>query len=92
MDLLTELKKRADANGDGKINTNDLSDLQAQFNDQGGSLESLKGAADANGDGKIDLQDVQGVLDKLSLPGASDTGAKAHGNILDKLGGFFKHK
>ncbi len=95
MDLLTELKKRADANGDGKINASDLEDLKGQFGEFGGTLDNLKGLADSNGDGKIDVKDAQGVLDKLNVLGAitgAGTGKKKKGSIFDTIGGLFGKK
>ena len=93
MDLLNELKKRGDANGDGKINAKDLEDLQGQFKEYSGVLGNLKGIADSNGDGKIDINDAQGVLDKLNMLGAiTGGGKKKKGGILDTLGGLFGKK
>ncbi len=94
MDLLNELKKRGDANGDGKINAKDLEDLQAQFGQYSEVLGNLKGVADSNGDGKIDFKDAQGVLDKLDMLGQLTGGGKKkkNGGILDTLSGLFGKK
>lgn len=61
MDLFTEVQKRADANGDGKLSVEDLNSLKAQFPDQAGLLDQAKDIADRNNDGKLDLADVQGL-------------------------------
>ncbi len=59
MDLLGEVKKRADANGDGKLSIEDLNSLKEQFPDQAGLLDKAKAIADQNGDGKVDLGDLK---------------------------------
>ena len=92
MDLLTELKKRGDANGDGKINAKDLEDLQGQFKEYSGALGNLKGVADSNGDGKIDVKDAQGILDKLDMLGSLSGSKKKRGSIFDTIGGLFGKK
>jgi hypothetical protein len=92
MDLLTELKKRGDANGDGKINAKDLEDLQGQFKQYSGVLGNLKGLADSNGDGKIDFSDAQGILDKVNMLDSLSGKGKNKGGILGKLGSLFGKK
>jgi hypothetical protein len=69
MSILTDLQKRADTNGDGKIDAKDLQDLQDQYKQYGDILGNLKGVADSNGDGKIDMNDIQGAMDKLDTLG-----------------------
>lgn len=59
MDLLGEVKKRADANGDGKLSIDDLNSLKEQYPDQAGLLDKAKEIADQNGDGKVDLSDIK---------------------------------
>ncbi len=74
MDLVAEVQKLADANGDGKLSVDDLNSLKEKFPDQAELLDKAKDAADQNGDGKVDLADLQG----LDL-----------GSLGDKLGGLF---
>ena len=57
MDLFNKLKAQADANGDGKINKDDLEALRSEDNTE--MLEELKDIADQNDDGKIDLNDLK---------------------------------
>lgn len=75
MDLVGEVQKIADANGDGKLSVEDLDSLKQKFPDQADLLDKAKAIADQNGDGKIDLADMQG-FDLSSLG--------------EKLGGLFK--
>jgi len=75
MDLVGEVQKLADANGDGKLSTDDLASLKEKFPDQTELLDKAKDAADQNSDGKVDLADIQG----FDL-----------GSLGDKLGGLFK--
>lgn len=72
MGLLDELKAKADANGDGKIDAADLKSLEGKVPTE--KLDELKKKADANGDGKLDLSDVNGALGSLgdTLGGLKD--------------------
>ena len=59
MNLYDEVRKLADANGDGKINKDDVEKLREQYPDQGNVLDKVKAAADTNDDGKIGIDDLQ---------------------------------
>lgn len=61
MDLLAEVKKRADANGDGKLSSEDIASLKEQYPDQAGMLDKVKAIADQNSDGKVDLSDLKNL-------------------------------
>lgn len=57
MSLLDDIKAKADTNGDGKIDQNDLETLR---NDQnGGVIDKLKAMADRNADSKLDIDDLK---------------------------------
>ncbi len=59
MSFIDDLKAKADQNGDGKINKEDLDGLQDKLpKDQ---VEKLKNMADQNGDGKIDVNDIKNI-------------------------------
>lgn len=74
MNLLDDLKAKADANGDGKLTSADLEDLKKTYADQLPKLDELKAKADGNGDGKLDLADAKGAFANLgdSLSGLKD--------------------
>lgn len=59
MALLDDLKKRADANGDGKLTKADLDSFNTPENKQ--KIDELKKTADRNGDGKVDFSDAKGL-------------------------------
>lgn len=65
MNLIEELKAKADANGDGKLDADDLNHFQEQHPEQREKVEQLKAKADTNGDGKVDFADVQGMFGAL---------------------------
>ncbi len=76
MNLLDDLKAKADLNGDGKLSVEDLESLKDGVNND--QLDQLKQFADQNGDGKLDFEDVKNF----------DFG-KVVDNVKDKLGGLF---
>lgn len=57
MSLLDDMKAKADANGDGKLNTDDLEALRNS--DNGEIIDKLKAAADQNDDGKLSFDDAK---------------------------------
>ncbi|MDZ7786062.1 MAG: hypothetical protein U5L95_02990 [Candidatus Saccharibacteria bacterium] len=57
MSLFSDIKAKADANGDGKVNKDDLEALRDDMN--GDKIDQLKSVADQNGDGKLTLDDVK---------------------------------
>ena len=57
MSLLDDIKTKADANGDGKLNSEDLESLRSGNNGQ--LIDKLKAAADQNDDGKLSFEDVK---------------------------------
>lgn len=59
MALMDELKKYADANGDGKLSKADLDTFNTPENKQ--KIDELKMAADRNSDGKVDFNDAKGM-------------------------------
>lgn len=61
MDLFSEVKKLADANGDGKLSTDDIAALREKYPEQSGMLDKAKELADQNNDGKVDLRDLQNL-------------------------------
>ncbi len=84
MDVLSDLKAKADANGDGKLSKEDLEGLSNVLpTDQ---LEQLKAKADANGDGKIDFEDVK----KIDFSNVVDDAKDALDGARENLGGMFK--
>jgi hypothetical protein len=76
MGLLDEIKAKADANGDGKVDKADLEALRSGEN--AGAIDQLESLADQNGDGKITLDDAKSI----------DLGALGD-DIKGKLGGMF---
>jgi uncharacterized protein (DUF2141 family) len=77
MSVFDELKAKADANGDGKLTTEDLKSLEGKLPTE--QLNGLKAKADANGDGKIDLSDLGGL---------KDLGGNLGSKLGDTLGGL----
>lgn len=74
MNLLEEIKQRADANADGKLTLDDINALREKFPDQANVLDKVKALADANGDGKVD----PGDLKNFNL-----------GDVMGKVGSLF---
>lgn len=79
MSVFDDIKAKADANGDGTINMDDLNDFKDQLSpDQFAQLkEQLLG-----NDGQLSLGDLQNI----NLGNFGDT----FNSIKDSLGGFFK--
>lgn len=61
MALFDELKAKADANGDGKVDASDIEALKTTYGDEVEKLDELKAMADANSDGKVDMADIQSL-------------------------------
>lgn len=57
MSLIDDIKAKADANGDGKINKDDLEALRTGENSQ--KIDELKSLADQNDDGQLNFEDVK---------------------------------
>lgn len=81
MNLFDEIKAKADANGDGALTLDDLSELQQNHPELGAQLDQLKQQADANGDGKIDFNDIGNFLQGLQ---------GTQGDVLGKIGELFR--
>lgn len=75
MSLLDDIKAKADANGDGSLNLDDLNSLKDQFSPE--QFDQLKEKLLGN-DGKLSMDDVQNNLGDV------------FNNVKDSLGGFFK--
>ena len=59
MSLIDDLKAKADRNGDGKLNAEDLESLKDGLNNE--QLDRLKQLADRNQDGKLSWDDVKNI-------------------------------
>lgn len=70
MSVFDDIKAKADANGDGKLDQNDLSDLEGKIPQN--KLAELKNLADQNGDGKVDFGDMQHINLDDTLTKAKD--------------------
>lgn len=57
MSLFDDIKAKADTNGDGKINKDDLEALRSGDNND--LINKLKDLADQNDDGKLNLNDLK---------------------------------
>lgn len=57
MSIFDQLKEKADQNGDGRLNKDDLEALKDGNNDE--LLDKLKDAADQNDDGKLSFDDAK---------------------------------
>jgi Ca2+-binding EF-hand superfamily protein len=79
MSIFDDLKAKADANGDGKIDFSDVQGLKDQL--PADQFEKLQGMADSNGDGKINLDDLKSV----DMDAAADS-------LKDSWGGLFGKK
>lgn len=79
MSLFDTLKAKADANGDGKIDKNDLEGMKDGTNNE--HIDKLKAMADRNGDGKLSVEDAKNI----------DLGSLAS-DAKSKLGGMFGGK
>ena len=75
MSLFDDIKAKADANGDGALNMDDLNSLKDQFSPE--QFDQLKEKLLGN-DGKLSMDDVQNNLGDV------------FNNVKDSLGGFFK--
>ena len=64
MSIFDDLRSKADANGDGKINKDDLEALRGHISDD--QIDDLKKKADANGDGKVDASDLNDLKGQVS--------------------------
>jgi Ca2+-binding EF-hand superfamily protein len=69
MSVVDDIKAKMDANGDGKLNKDDLEDMNQKGLDQD-IVTQLKVRADQNGDGKVDLADLKAV--NLDISGLKD--------------------
>ncbi|MGB4966745.1 MAG: hypothetical protein WBO35_00935 [Candidatus Saccharimonadales bacterium] len=69
MSVVDDIKAKMDANGDGKLNNDDLEDMKQKGLDQD-IVTQLKVRADQNGDGKVDLADLKAV--NLDISGLKD--------------------
>lgn len=76
MSLLDDIKAKADANGDGAINMDDLNAMKDQFSPE--QFDQLKEKLLGN-DGKLSLDDLKNF-------NLGDT----FNSVKDSLGGFFK--
>lgn len=84
MSLLDDIKAKADANGDGKINLDDLEALRT--GDNGNIIDQLKEKA-LGSDGKLDMNDLTNFNFDGIKAGATDLVDKAKdslGDIFDK--------
>lgn len=79
MSLLDDIKAKADANGDGKLSVDDLTELKDKLPSD--KLDELRQLADQNDDGKINVEDLKNfnIGDVL-------------GNAKDSLGSIFGKK
>jgi hypothetical protein len=81
--ILDDIKAKADANGDGKVNLDDLESLRNDQNSE--AIDSLKERATGS-DGKLDLGDL-GNLNLENLKGAAgDAFEAAKGSFGDLFG------
>lgn len=76
MSLLDDIKAKADANGDGTLNMDDLNNMKDQLSPE--QFDQLKEKLLGN-DGQLSLDDLQNF-------NLGDT----FNNVKDYLGGFFK--
>jgi Ca2+-binding EF-hand superfamily protein len=72
------LKTKADANGDGRLNFEDLTSLKGKMS--GEQFEQLKKLADRNTDGSINFEDVKG----LDFGSALDDAKNKLGDLFGK--------
>lgn len=83
MSILDDIKAKADANGDGKINADDLESLR---NDENSSvIDKLKETA-LGSDGKFSMEDVQRNFEDLKK-NAGDAVDKAKDSLGNIFGG-----
>lgn len=82
MSLLDDIQAKADANGDGKINADDLNSLKDQLPTD--LFDQVKGKLDASGDGKVGLDDLKSIDFNALGDQAKD--------LLGKVGDFFGKK
>ncbi len=85
--LLADAKAKADANGDGKLNADDLNALATQHGLDEDMLDSLKAKGDSNGDGKVDLQDIQDAASKFNIHDVAGGVAGAVNDFKDRMFG-----
>ena len=57
--IIADAQAKADANGDGKLSTEDLNHLAKEHGIDPKVLDGFKAKADANGDGRLGLEDIQ---------------------------------
>lgn len=78
MNILDELKAKADTNGDGKVDRSDIEALKSKYPDYADTLDELKAKADANNDGRVNFSDVSDLFGDLK-DGMSEFGKKIFG-------------
>ncbi len=59
MSVLDDIKAKADANGDGKLDASDLEGFKDKM--PADKFDELKSKLDASGDGKLSFDDIQGL-------------------------------
>ena len=79
MSLLDDIKSKADANGDGKIDQHDLESLRSSDNNQ--IIDQLKEKADQNNDGRLDLEDLK----NLDFGNLANDAKNAFSDVTGKL-------
>ena len=57
--IITDAQTKADANGDGKLSTEDIDTLAEKHGIDSRVVDTLKAKADANGDGRLGVEDLQ---------------------------------
>ncbi len=70
MSLFDDIKAKADANGDGKVDKTDLESLKDGDNNP--IIDQLKEVADHNADGKLDMSDLRNFDFNSVLGGLKD--------------------
>jgi hypothetical protein len=86
--LLSDAQSKADANGDGKLNFDDLKSLADQHSLDETMINDLKAKGDLNGDGKVDIEDLKSVGDRFNLDDAKRQANEAFDSTKATVGNF----